>query len=358
MVDRNRSPNGADDRRRGAVDDRDDRDDRMGRRDTDGRTGGRPRRAAVLLAVLLCCAWIAGATVARRIAASDTGGAVAVSRTADVLIVVSLTAATVLLSGILGIGGSPVAAILFAVTTAGLAADGRLAEWDAVAAFLALTGAVLSASGGSRWGGLLLLGLACAGSPLCAGVLVVLVFSRSAVPARVVNVVAMVVIGCAGAAAIRFTTGRGVDAALAMGPEAARMATHDVWRLVAQWSNLVMGVLVFALLAASARFHDDDRNAENAPLNRFERIVVVWFAVNVLVGLILPRRVVDHGLLYALPCFLLVPAGWRLLRSLPVDRGSWTLSLFTIGCHTLPFALLWYPVRKVLEMAVVAVYPP
>ncbi len=324
---------------------------------------------ASMFAIVACCAWIACAVFAHAVVGGRDG---VVRGTSDLFVGGCLAAGVVVASGVLGIGGTSVAGALYAVTVAGLVADGRLAQWDAVAAFLALSGAALSGSAGSRWGGALLLGLACACSPLCAGALVAIVVWRSddvrsaklsprglKSAARVLSDVAIIALmGVAGALAIESFAGREPIEAFATGSEAARMGTHDVWRLVARWLELVLGVFVLAMLAASAWFYDDESGASGAALNRFEKGLVCWVIVNVLVGLIQPRVVVDHGLLFALPGFLLVPAGWRLLRTLPMDRSHWTMSLFTVGCHVLPFALLWYPVRKVLEVGIVAIYPP
>ena len=76
--------------------------------------------------------------------------------------------------------------------------------------------------------------------------------------------------------------------------------------------------------------------------------------MNLLAGICMPRVVVAHGLMFVLPAFLLVPAGWRMLCTLPITRSQWTLSLFTLSCWALMLLLLWVPVRTAGEKIIVA----
>ena len=65
---------------------------------------------------------------------------------------------------------------------------------------------------------------------------------------------------------------------------------------------------------------------------------------------------VSHGLLLALPAFLLVPDGWRTLRLLPFTRTNLTLSLLTAAYYGFMLMLVWVPVRAVLQLSAKALY--
>ncbi len=374
------------------------------------------RRATAAVVVVLCCGWIAATTEARQsVELATDGQTFELTGTESLLAAVCLSAGVVLLSGVLGVGGGRgagglVGAVFFAAAVSALLADGRLTHWDAMAAFLALAGVEVglrrTEDGGrkaedgrrgtedgelrtedgrrraeetpalptsdlqpstfaqgalnatTRWGGLVLVGMACGCSPLCATGIVLFSLAGRRARDRILDAAAIAVLGVLSAMLIERVGGRGVAEAFTLNSDVARMGPHDAWRFVARWSDLLMPALVFALIAVSGWFFGGDADQKKWLLHGFEKGLAAWLVVNIVVGIIVPRIVVGHGLLLVLPAFLLVPAGWRMVRQLPFDRGQWTLSLFSGACHVLPFLLLWTPLRKAGEVVMVAMFPP
>ncbi|MEE9296463.1 MAG: hypothetical protein V3W34_16085 [Phycisphaerae bacterium] len=344
--------------------------------------------------IVLCCGWIIATAAARSAVTLATDDqAHVLSGGPAVAVAVCLVAGTILLSGVLPVNGPrradagrTVACVIFAVAVSSLLAQGRLTQWDALAAFLSLAGIELFGRGANTggpaargtwgWAGVLLLGTACGCSPLCLGVLVPIVFAPGTVWRRVVGFVVTVGLGLGVALMIDTMCDRPIGRSLALSGVAARIGSQDVWRLAARWSDQVMPALVLALAAASSWLLDDDADAEPAGgcekgfshqqqdshqqrdshQQSFDKALTVWMGINLVAGIMLPRVVVDHGLLLVLPAFLLAPTGWRMLRHLPFDRSRWMLSMFGAACYMLPFALLWIPLQEAGQVMLVALF--
>ena len=350
--------------------------------------------------IVLCCGWIIATAAARSAVTLATDDqAHVLSGGPAVAVGICLVAGTILLSGVLPINGPrradagrTVAGVIFAVAVSSLLAQGRLTQWDAVAAFLSLAGIELFGRGATRadkppvapgantggraargtwgWAGVLLLGTACGCSPLCLGALVLIVFAPGTVRRRVVGFVVTVALGLAVATMIDNVCDRPIGRSLALSGLTARIGPQDVWRLVARWSDQVMPALVLSLAAASSWLLDDHANAgpggrcekgfshqqRDSHQQSFDKALTVWLGINLVGGIMLPRVVIDHGLLLVLPAFLLAPTGWRLLRHLPFDRSRWMLSLFGAACYMLPFALLWKALQEAGQVMLVALF--
>lgn len=251
--------------------------------------------------------------------------------------------------------GQFIAGLLLVIVSAALVANDGLCAWDALAAMCLLFGVARARRARTQWPGILPIGLACACTPLAAGV--ALIYGWRGLPRRerlialaATGLIAVVVgLGARRIVEIPWT------GALAVSNDVARLGPQNVWRVAAEWGDLVMPVLLMAMLAVCDQLFATNREkTANEWDHRIDRLASVWLGINVLAGICMPRVVVTHGLMFILPAFLLVPAGWRVLRTLPMTRSQWTLSLFTLSCWALILLLLWVPVRAAGEKILVA----
>jgi len=203
-------------------------------------------------------------------------------------------------------------------------------------------------------------GLACACTPLAAGAAVIYGWCTPVRRRRLTTLVAIGLVAVVVGLGIRRLVDFPWTGALSIPDQLARLGPQNVWRVVADWVDLVMPVLLLAALAvchqlfAAGGTTADGSGATNESDHRFDRWASVWLGVNVVAGLCMPRVVVGHGLMFVLPGLLLVPAGWGVLRTLPITRSQWTLSLFTACCWGLTLVLLWVPMRQAGESIIVA----
>jgi len=320
--------------------------------------------SATVLALLLCGAWIAVATWARWSASQrpdapfepwTTGQAVGVALT--------LGMAAVVLSRILGIerrGGAVstadmVTACMFAVIAAAHIAVDAISPRDAAVAWVVLVGIRFTVRPASRWLGVFLLGIACAASLLAAGALLVvsIVF-----PKALYKTLGLLTAAGIAIYTLPLLTPSGTPWAntYRVSDDVARVGPSFLWTLTADWADLTMPAIVLALLAVSdgvfgRGMEDEERNVRGSDYG-----VMAWLLVNVIVGACMPRLMVTHGFLFALPAFLLAPAGWRVLRRLPFDRAQWSLSIFSAASYALLAMLVWVPVRKGAELIMAALW--
>ena len=331
--------------------------------------GAKWQPSATVVALVLCCAWIAATTWARWLSSLDPAAPTSsLTGFAALGIGIALCAGTVVVSGVPSSGtglqpttGQMVAGVLFAAVGSAHIATDSLTFRDAAAVMLAVTGAGLAVKMRGHRVGALLLGLACGCSPLTVGAVVVLLFPatgedpRMAFARRLFGLLTCGVAAMASAAAVTMTTGQQWLGAIAVPDNITRIGPAVVWTLTADWADLGMPVVILALLAVSARLFGPPCQAEaTCDPSPGCYSIMIWLLINAVAGVCLPRIMLTHGLPFILPAFLLAPAGWRLLRQLPFDRSRWTLSLFSAICYLLPLLLLWVPIRKSSELIMAA----
>jgi len=315
--------------------------------------------SAAVVVLVLCGGWIAlvsWAVWTRSVA--DQPLARTVTAVDAVAIAVALVAATVVASRLFAVGrsmrvetGEVVSAILCAVCASGVMAASAVSLRDAASLWLTLVGVHFVVRPVSRLVGVTFLGVACGCSPLAIGGLVVVLMLSETFASKIAGVSGAVVIGMFVVTAARWPAGD------AFSDDVARVGPSFLWTLAADWLDLVMVAVVFALLAVSQHFYgppDDDptTTVDALPV----RAAVVWLAVNGIIAVFVPRMLVTHGLVLIAPALSLVSAGWRVLRALPFDRTNWTLSLFSSGCYLLIGLLAWTPVRKSVEVVMQAIW--
>lgn len=331
---------------------------------------GKWQVSATATVLVLCCLWIQATTWAwwRTHLGDDALAAVASSHFA-LCNGIALCWATVVIIVFLPSGpvlkvetGEVWAGLLFAALAAAHFASESLSPWDTVASFFVLLGICAAVRTKARWLVATLLGVACGCSPLAAGALVVLVRSGKSWSRQIAALLSAGAIAIATGVLIGLVSGRPWTEAMDVSSKVARVGPSFLWTLVAEWADMVMPVIVLALLAISERLfapRDAHGSMGGAPMAATSGdAVMVWLLINTIAGICMPRVLVTHGLLFVLPAFLLVPAGWRVLRQLPFDRSQWTLSLFSGICYLLPLLLLWVPLRKTAELIMAALWVP
>lgn len=325
----------------------------------------RSSHVPLALVTLLSLVWIALAVWARWNSGSLASVGSGPPTTIEALFIfLALSASVVLLSIALQFddkppnrGGRLVAIAMFAFVSSALVVDGNLSAWDAVAAPALLGGVGYSMRPSRRRVGASLIGIGCACSPLSLGAVSVFLAGRDAPRHRVASLL------IAAGTAVVLAVGVGLFAerpwtdAAAVRSDVARVGPAYVWTLTAWWLDLVMPALVLAMMAVSMRVFGppDDAHGESTQAS-VEHLASIWLGTNAVIAVFLPRVLVSHGLLLALPAFLLVPDGWRTLRLLPFTRTNLTLSLLTAAYYGFMLMLVWVPVRAVLQLSAKALY--
>ena len=248
--------------------------------------------------------------------------------------------------------GQAIAGILFIIVAAALLAHGGLPAWDALAAMCLLFGVARARHSRTEWLGILPIGLACACTPLAAGAALIHGWRGSACREHLTAIAATGLIAVVVGLGVRWIVEIPWAGALSISNDVARLGPQNMLRVAAERGDLVMPVLVLAMLAVCDQLFATEKPTDSD--HRFERLASAWLGLNVLAGICMPRIVIGHGLIFVLPAFLLVPAGWRMLRTLPVTRSQWTLSLFTLSCWALMLLLVWVPARAAGEKILVA----
>ncbi len=326
---------------------------------TDQQSPSRWDPIATVVVLILCCAWIglvSWATCMR--SAVDESSESVVTAMRAIAIGVALAAATVVASRVFAVGrsmrtgtGEVISAVLCAVCATAVMAANTVSLRDALSLWLTLVGVHFVVRPVSRLVGVTLLGVACGCSPLAAGALVTIWMLCETRAGKIAGVLGAVLIGLFVIGAARWPAADGFS------NDVARIGPSFLWTLAAEWLDLVMVVLVFALLAVSQNIYgppDDD--STTTPDTLPVRTAAVWLAMNGIIAVAAPRLLVTHGLVLIAPAVLLVPAGWRVLRALPFARTAWTLSLFSSACYLLVALLAWTPIRKSVELVMQAIW--
>ena len=320
--------------------------------------------SATSIVLILCAVWIAATAWARwAIGRADPGVAPSLGAGAAVGITIALVAATLVVSRFLSTDlhfrtrtGEVITAILFTAIASAHLADDAVTFRDATAAWLVLVGVQFACRPAARWIGITLVGVACGCSPLVGGALLVVVATFARPATQFIGFA--IALFLAGFFYSMFTP-REVSWTYAFPvlEEVVRVGPAYLWTLAADWGDIVMPVLVLALLAVAESLFGRPEDSPASPEPPVpSQALRLWLLLNAVAAIMMPRVLVSHGPLFVLPAFLIAPAGWRLLRDLPLTRSNWTLSLFSACSYALILWLAWTPVRTSAELIMAALW--
>lgn len=316
-----------------------------------------PRRVAGI-ATVLSCAWIVAIAFATTRAGVIADNVVGTPFEAGG-ITFFLLATVFLIPGDRSDGCSGLAftRVALACAAAALLEAGRLSVRDAGCAAMLCAAVALHPLRRPMMSALVI-GLATALNPL--GVLGVswLVFTPASSGRRWAMIGLSLATAVVGAGLIGAATGSHFSDAIALQPDIARIAPHDVWRWLSRFADAAMPALALALVACGVWVSAGAGESCDETARCRASALTAWMSLAFIVACVFPRLAVAHLWPLVVPALLAAPAGWHMLRGMPISRGDWSFSTFTIVCHVLVLYLLWSPLKQAGGLMLVTVLPP
>ena len=159
--------------------------------------------------------------------------------------------------------------------------------------------------------------------------------------------------------AVAVGAGRPPWMAVGVTPVLDRLGPAAAWRHISELLGQVAPLLAVGLLGLIVVKDRVDAVAERARAGpAFYPAVSTWLVFNVVVAFLFPVVCAEHAIVWLAPAGLLLPAGWRALRSLA--SGSMPMMIGMSGgvCLFLLAVLLWPSLRSAASAILIAVYPP
>ncbi|UCG15840.1 MAG: hypothetical protein JSV19_11150 [Phycisphaerales bacterium] len=262
--------------------------------------------------------------------------------------------------------------VLLTAVWAGLGTAGRLDPSDAVAVLVMTVATALFSRRPQAVAPIgVITGMAVALSPLlvgaAAGLCIALhAFTGPAQGARpggglrpLPALVAGMVAGLLLMTAVAIGAGRPPWMAVSVAPVLHRLGPAAAWRHVSELLGLVAPVLAVGLLGLIAVKDPDDAGPERVRAGpAVYPAVCAWLLFNVVVAFLFPVVCAGHAIVWLAPAGLLLPVGWRSLRSLASGSMPMTIGMSGGVCLFLLAVLLWTPIRSAAAAILIAVYPP
>ncbi len=218
----------------------------------------------------------------------------------------------------IGLSRVPMIAVTFSISASALVTMGVCSLWDGVATCLMILGWTIHTSHRTRW--------MRTGAAIATGMLVIGFLFASGIP---------------------------LAEAFAIPEKLSRTGPQNAWRMGAEVADMLMPGVVLGLVAIWLRMGSDHIHTDRDHLR--EWLAIGWVIIHIAWSICLPRVAISHGIVVAVPFFILAGAGWRAFRTLGTSRANGGDVVFAAMAYLTLAWLAWPPIRVVSEAFLAAI---